>query len=431
MACIINDDNPIDSILGCTDPLAINYFSGATVDDGSCFYEGDTIIGCTDPLALNYNPFANLDDGHVCEYEDCPNEVTIRPTDGAVFYSSTSLPNDDDGGVVISDDQIEFTGQNVAKGQAPLPQSLPLSEFCCTESVVGEPVTWNPELELCIVNKTTNCPEPLAVTLQGVIIGPDGNPVNESCCNDIDVGEWDPNFVINGEARLARPSGACGAEGDDGFNVSQCTSNLTFTDTETQNTLITAITFNNTLDVNQEDCCLYYSQTVDGDYFWDDTNNRCIKETSLTCTFGETLGGSFNLQNTFGQDITGLPVIIENADCVCGGLPCNQSIPPTETKDFILNLISGTATINIDMYGGDIVTPNCNNASIFAGTGFGVQLLNQNGTIGLGDRTYSVGIASNQQDCWRITEPGTYTIRMSVLPYFADNNDHRITVTVT
>ena len=48
------------SIYGCTDPLAFNYYWGATVDDGSCV---PYIYGCTDSLAFNYDSLANVDDG--------------------------------------------------------------------------------------------------------------------------------------------------------------------------------------------------------------------------------------------------------------------------------------------------------------------------------------------------------------------------------
>ena len=56
------------------DPLALNYFPGATYDDGSCIY-----IGCTDSTATNYNPMATFDDGSCtyctssgCTNEECP-----------------------------------------------------------------------------------------------------------------------------------------------------------------------------------------------------------------------------------------------------------------------------------------------------------------------------------------------------------------------
>ena len=45
-------------ILGCTDPLACNYDSTATCDDGSC-----VMPGCTDVLACNYDSAAGCDDG--------------------------------------------------------------------------------------------------------------------------------------------------------------------------------------------------------------------------------------------------------------------------------------------------------------------------------------------------------------------------------
>ena len=50
-------------IYGCTDPIALNYDSLATGDDGSCTY----IYGCQDPLAENYDSTATMDDGS-CQY---------------------------------------------------------------------------------------------------------------------------------------------------------------------------------------------------------------------------------------------------------------------------------------------------------------------------------------------------------------------------
>ena len=52
-------------IYGCLDSNAINYYSGANFDDGSCVY-----AGCTDPSASNYNPIATIDDGS-CVYTFC------------------------------------------------------------------------------------------------------------------------------------------------------------------------------------------------------------------------------------------------------------------------------------------------------------------------------------------------------------------------
>ncbi len=64
-------------ILGCMDPLALNYNAAAEVDDGSCQYPPPPVPGCTDPNAVNYNPDATENDGS-CEY---PPEVVPGCTD--------------------------------------------------------------------------------------------------------------------------------------------------------------------------------------------------------------------------------------------------------------------------------------------------------------------------------------------------------------
>ena len=46
-------------VWGCTDSLALNYDTAATVNDGSCIY----YMGCMDTLALNYDSLAVQDDG--------------------------------------------------------------------------------------------------------------------------------------------------------------------------------------------------------------------------------------------------------------------------------------------------------------------------------------------------------------------------------
>ena len=45
---------------------ALNYFSEAQYDDGSCVYG---MPGCTDPKASNYDLNANMDDNS-CRYDD-------------------------------------------------------------------------------------------------------------------------------------------------------------------------------------------------------------------------------------------------------------------------------------------------------------------------------------------------------------------------
>ena len=51
----------LSTVLGCTDPTAVNYDATATVDDGSCIYT--VVSGCTDSTATNYDATAMVDDG--------------------------------------------------------------------------------------------------------------------------------------------------------------------------------------------------------------------------------------------------------------------------------------------------------------------------------------------------------------------------------
>ena len=59
------DDGSCEYVLGCTNPQASNYNPQATKDDGSCVLPA--LRGCTDPAAENYNPNATEDDGS-CKY---------------------------------------------------------------------------------------------------------------------------------------------------------------------------------------------------------------------------------------------------------------------------------------------------------------------------------------------------------------------------
>ena len=86
-------------IPGCTDPLAYNFNSAATDDDGTCEYAGSA--GCTDIYAVNYNPNVLIDDGS-CSYQGnpcapptigtcVPNIYTDNSTDSV---SSCCIPSD-------------------------------------------------------------------------------------------------------------------------------------------------------------------------------------------------------------------------------------------------------------------------------------------------------------------------------------------------
>lgn len=76
-----------EEILGCTDPLALNYNPFATINDGSCIY--DVFTGCTDADACNYNPDAIDDDGS-CEYVTCAGCTD----DTAINYDPTATLDD-------------------------------------------------------------------------------------------------------------------------------------------------------------------------------------------------------------------------------------------------------------------------------------------------------------------------------------------------
>lgn len=104
-------------ILGCTDPLAVNYNPDATLDDGSCVYDGD-IPGCTDPSACNYDPSATVDDGSCLLplsleiTTDCwGSEVTWQLTDetNTILYSGGPYPDSapNGSGTFVSDFCLE------------------------------------------------------------------------------------------------------------------------------------------------------------------------------------------------------------------------------------------------------------------------------------------------------------------------------------
>ncbi|MFN5620764.1 MAG: T9SS type A sorting domain-containing protein [Flavobacteriales bacterium] len=90
------DENCNGQVLGCTVPVACNYNSAATEDDGSCTYPGCTAVdacnysstagcddgsclasGCTSIQACNYNSAAGCDDGS-CEFAGCMDIVACN-----------------------------------------------------------------------------------------------------------------------------------------------------------------------------------------------------------------------------------------------------------------------------------------------------------------------------------------------------------------
>ena len=129
IGCIITDTLLFGSIYGCTDTNSINYFWGATIDDGSCI---QFVYGCTDSLALNYDSLANVDNGN-CIYPiyGCIDSLALNynsfsnTDDGSCIYASgctdssaynyDSLAINDDGSCLYCDlSNIMIISQNTS-----------------------------------------------------------------------------------------------------------------------------------------------------------------------------------------------------------------------------------------------------------------------------------------------------------------------------
>ncbi len=98
-------------LLGCTNPVALNYDPAATTDDGSCIF-GAT--GCTDPLYLEFDPEALSDDGSCmtlillgCRYENALNYNPLANKDdnGSCLFDESECPGDfnQDNSITVGD----------------------------------------------------------------------------------------------------------------------------------------------------------------------------------------------------------------------------------------------------------------------------------------------------------------------------------------
>ena len=92
---LLVDDLSVDEMpaAGCTDPIATNYDSTVTIDDGSCQY----IMGCMTATACNYDALATMDDGS-CTYPGCTDstannyDASAGCDDGSCQYACTAAP---------------------------------------------------------------------------------------------------------------------------------------------------------------------------------------------------------------------------------------------------------------------------------------------------------------------------------------------------
>lgn len=230
MACNTEDLNPSEIILGCTDPAASNFNVNATVDDGGCIFESPLISGCTDPDAINYNPAADIEtDDCGCIYEECPPSSAITISIDDIVYFQKPTVNDS------GDNQAEDTSSSTAaRNQREVTiggnfTNIELSEECCNEEIVGQPVVFQDEK--CRLVQPTGCPPNLATNINGVLLNGDtGIPVTEECCNNQEGYQYLPNFD-NGDGTF----GAC-LEID--FLVEECNINLDSIDYLTDGTVV-------------------------------------------------------------------------------------------------------------------------------------------------------------------------------------------------
>jgi|SaaInlLV_10m_DNA_2_1039722.scaffolds.fasta_scaffold00161_35 hypothetical protein len=65
-------------IIGCTNPIALNFNPDANVDDGSCVFP---VYGCVDSTAFNFNDEADINDGSCIYYGDVTQDGSIDVID--------------------------------------------------------------------------------------------------------------------------------------------------------------------------------------------------------------------------------------------------------------------------------------------------------------------------------------------------------------
>ncbi len=98
---------------GCTDPLAVNFSSIATIDDGSCCYKS----GCTDPYALNFDSTACFDDNSCVEpIIGCTNQSAsnFNPSANTLSAKGGELENTfGSGGFFNNDQHLIFNSSDI------------------------------------------------------------------------------------------------------------------------------------------------------------------------------------------------------------------------------------------------------------------------------------------------------------------------------
>jgi hypothetical protein len=90
---VTSNDNSLcvfEQTYGCTSFVAFNYDAYADIDDGSCI---DIILGCMYDLAFNYDPLVNTDDGScILVYEGCTDSIMFNFNENANVDDGSCFP---------------------------------------------------------------------------------------------------------------------------------------------------------------------------------------------------------------------------------------------------------------------------------------------------------------------------------------------------
>ena len=312
---------------GCTDPLACNYDSTATCDDGSCL-----MPGCTDPLALNYNTTSGCDDGS-CIFH-CANTVAYASAT-ANPYASVTVSNcnylyeySTISGVGTGESYTAtISGPNAYPGYIVVYEGGPATNFIAQGST---PLTWTSTVAGTYYIHWLN--DSTCGTASGchttTLIG--NQTVSIAGCID--------PLACNYDSLANTDDGSCTYSSNIIQNVTACDAFIWNGTTYTQSVTDTFITTNSVgcdstavlnLTINNSNTSST-TQTACDSYFW----NGVVYTSSTTVTYLTT--------NVSGCDsIATLNLTINN----CTPVVCAEDAP---TNLSATNVIQNRATINWD-----------------------------------------------------------------------------------
>jgi hypothetical protein len=196
----IGVSNNVPRVVGCIDPLAINYNPLATdpcgplgqpqLDlngqyvSGCCLYPSGGLTGCMDPQANNYNSNVTIPCSSCCNYGHAGNSFDI------VINPAGPIENAD----IISCDNlfIQINNNGVVYNA-----NTPIKEECCQKRFVGQPVYWDGEYCYTFTDLEGSLCESLELGLISQI-----ELENRVICIDCDNFAWWDNLYssINGDS---------------------------------------------------------------------------------------------------------------------------------------------------------------------------------------------------------------------------------------